>query len=166
MKPHILIVDDEVQNIELAKIILLKEGYQLYFADNGMDALDIIVNNPIDIVVLDLFMPKLDGFETLKKMRDTHIDIPVIVVTAYTDDESHERAMRLGANDVMTKPYDIIELKQRVKKMVFQEDEEKRYTLENVNAIINTFTQSCQKRDALTKAELITLFEDAIKIES
>jgi len=164
MKPHILIVDDEEQNLELAKIILLKEGYSLHFAQNGEEAIECINNNTIDVMVLDLFMPKMDGFETLAKIRSNNTILSIIVVTAYTDEESHIRAIELGADDVMTKPYDIIELKQRVKKILTpQQIKEKLYAYEQVELITNSFLDELGKlKKEFKEDELIKLFKSAI----
>lgn len=165
MTPHILIVDDEEQNIELAKIILLKEGYNLYFANNGIDALEMIANHPIDVVVLDLFMPKLDGFETLSMLRKDNKTLPVIVVTAFTDDESHVRALSLGASDVMTKPYDIIALKQRVKNMLCSaEVDNTGYSREKIEKIMEIFKRESSKNEMHSKDALMALFESAINL--
>ena len=161
MQPHILIVDDEEQNLELAKIILNKEGYMLHFAHNGEEALHALANNPIDVMVLDLFMPKMDGFETLSRLRSNDLDLPVIVVTAYTDEESHNRALDLGANDVITKPYDIIELKQHVKKMLAPDEKiEKIYTAKQIELMTRGFLH--EVNEDMTKKEVMQLFEKVL----
>jgi len=158
MPPHILIVDDEEQNLELAKIILHKEGYTLHFAHNGKEALQVLQTNPIDVMVLDLFMPEMDGFETLSQLRNSSHTLPVIVVTAYTDDQSHQKALALGANDVITKPYDIIELKQHVKKLLTPDlPNEKKYKIKDIECVAASFLK--EVKNDMTKEEVLQLFE-------
>ena len=158
MPPHILIVDDEEQNLELAKIILHKEGYTLHFAHNGKEALQILQTNLIDVMVLDLFMPEMDGFETLSQLRSSSHTLPVIVVTAYTDDQSYQKAFALGANDVITKPYDIIELKQHVKNLLTPNTPDKKiYKSKDIKYVTENFLQEVKKD--MTKEEVMQLFE-------
>lgn len=158
MPPHILIVDDEEQNLELAKIILHKEGYTLHFAHNGEEALQVLQNHPIDVMVLDLFMPEMDGFETLSKLRNISQTLPVIVVTAYTDDQSHQKAFALGANDVITKPYDIIELKQHVKNLLTPDaPAEKTYKIKDIECVTSKFLQ--EVKNNMAKEDVMQLFE-------
>lgn len=119
MKPTVLVVDDEPQNIELAYIVLQKEGYRLLHAQNGEEALEILNGHDVHVMVLDLMMPKLNGFELLERIKREEAlhSIPVLVVTALGEEESRERAMKLGADAYLVKPYDIIDLKMRVKAM-------------------------------------------------
>jgi CheY-like chemotaxis protein len=165
--PNILIVDDESQNIELAKIILLKEGYHLHFASNGQEALAIIETIKIDVMLLDLFMPIMDGFQTLTELKNPIYNKPlIIVVTAYSDQNSHTQALKNGANDVMIKPYDIIELKTRVKKMLdiaLNTKEDKNYDYDAVKTITQKLLEEVHKHhDTISKQELLQLFEKSI----
>jgi len=118
MKNHsVLIVDDESQNIELAELILKKEGYDLFFAEDYYSASKLLESENIDVLVLDLMLPDVDGFSILKKMKsdERYKEIEVIVVSALNDEESKSKALSLGAHAYITKPYDIISLKSKVK---------------------------------------------------
>lgn len=113
---HILIVDDEKFNIELASIYLLEEGYRVSFALNAQAAYETISKYKIDLILLDINMPQIDGYqvcESLKKDFKTK-DIPIIFLTAQTDIEYISRAFEAGGIDYITKPFNGAELKIRV----------------------------------------------------
>jgi len=114
---HILIVDDEKLNIELAAAYLKEEGYQLSFALNGNSAILSVKNKDIDLILLDINMPKQDGFEVceiLKSQPKTE-HIPIIFLTAQTDIDYISKAFHIGGADYINKPFNGIELKIRVK---------------------------------------------------
>ena len=114
---HILIVDDEKLNIELASFYLKEEGYQLSFALNGESALLSVKNKNIDLILLDINMPKQDGFEVceiLKSQKKTE-DIPIVFLTAQTDIDYISKAFEIGGADYINKPFNGIELKIRIK---------------------------------------------------
>ena len=114
---NILIVDDEKFNIELAAVYLKEEGYKISFALNAKAALETIYAKDITLILLDINMPKIDGFELcrmLKEDRKTK-DIPIIFLTAQTDMEYVSRAFEVGGADYLSKPFNGVELKARVK---------------------------------------------------
>ena len=115
----ILAVDDDSMNLKILEIMLSELNCTLIKAVNGVEALAIMEREPdIDVVLLDLEMPVMDGYETLKRIKDNFIwrDIPVIVVTSGA--AAVTRTLALGANDFITKPYNTEELKLRVKNHV------------------------------------------------
>ena len=114
---HILIVDDEKFNIELAAVYLKEDGYSLSFALNAQAALQSVSKKDIDLILLDINMPKVDGFEVCKMLKgDVKTkDIPVIFLTAQTDIEYISKAFEVGGVDYISKPFNGIELKIRVK---------------------------------------------------
>lgn len=120
MKPTLLIIDDEPQNIELAEIVLQKEGYRLLHAEDGEAALQVLSYEAVEVIVLDLMMPRLDGFGLLERLKADEAlrRIPVLVVTALGETSHRTRAESLGADAYLVKPYDIIDLKTRVKAML------------------------------------------------
>lgn len=120
MTPTLLVVDDEIQNIELAEVILKKEGYELHFALDATTAYKQLKEHKIDVIVLDLMMPDIDGFEVLETIKNdaTLSHINIIVVSALSDEDSIHRALELGADGYIAKPYDIISLKSKVKEML------------------------------------------------
>ncbi|MBN2610606.1 MAG: response regulator [Bacteroidales bacterium] len=119
-KSKLLIVDDEPVGRQLLEAIFLSDNYQLDFADNGKNALHYIENNTPDIVLMDVMMPEMDGFEVCKKMRDndTLKGIPIILITALDDRDSRKRGLEAGANDYISKPFDRIEIETKVKNLL------------------------------------------------
>ena len=110
----ILIVDDEPNIIELGRLYLENEGFQVEAANDGLEALQKFQDLKPALMVLDLMLPELDGWEVCKKIRATS-DVPIIMLTARTDDVDKIVGLELGADDYMTKPYNPRELVARVK---------------------------------------------------
>ncbi|MDH3393714.1 MAG: response regulator, partial [Desulfobulbaceae bacterium] len=102
----ILIVDDEYVNRFLLKDILEQEGYRTRVAVNGTEALEAIAKNKIDLILLDIMMPNMDGFETCRRLKEDSrtAGIPVVFVTALTDNENMIKGFEIGAEDYLTKP--------------------------------------------------------------
>ncbi|MBI5873666.1 MAG: response regulator [Candidatus Omnitrophica bacterium] len=100
----ILVVDDEKPIREMLKKFLTKKGYEVYDADNGEDAIRIVKENTPYIVLLDIRMPKSDGIEVLRKIKEANKDIGVIMITAVSETAIAEKCMELGAFDYITKP--------------------------------------------------------------
>ncbi|MEF8683431.1 UNVERIFIED_CONTAM: response regulator transcription factor [Bacillus cereus] len=114
MKPiTILIADDDLKIAELIEIHLKKEGYQVVKATDGEAAIGIIQSQAIDLVVLDIMMPKMDGYEVTRQIR-TKQNMPIIFLSAKTSDFDKVTGLVLGADDYMTKPFTPIELVARV----------------------------------------------------
>ncbi len=113
---NILIVDDTETNIDIL-LDLLGETYEIVVATDGMTALEIIKKEEIDLVLLDIMMPEMDGYEVCQKIREEHLtrDLPIIFITARSDEESIERAYKIGGNDYITKPFKTLELLARIK---------------------------------------------------
>jgi len=116
----ILCVDDEIVNLKLLEAFLSSKGYKLTFAENGAKAIEKLKEDNFDLIILDIMMPIMDGFETCRKIREnpTTKDIPVIIITALEDRESKLKGLEVGANDFLTKPIDGIELTLRVKNLL------------------------------------------------
>ncbi len=114
--PRVLIVDDTPQNIQVLGTILRQADYQINVAQNGLQALEIVEKVQPDIILLDVMMPELDGFETCKRLKanpDT-ADIPIIFLTAKVEIEDVIQGLELGAVDYVTKPFNPTELMKRV----------------------------------------------------
>src|SRR5688500_699832 len=105
-KGRILVVDDEASARSGLEKLLRQEGYEVESADGGAAALALRDERTFDVVVTDLKMPGMDGVELMKKLKDLDRDLPVIVVTAFSDVSSAVNAMRAGAEDYLTKPVD------------------------------------------------------------
>ncbi len=123
----VLVVDDEKNIVQLAKMYLTSEGYSVDSAADGSEALDKVKAHRPDIVVLDLMMPKLDGWEVCRRLRQEG-DIPVIILTARGDDVDKILGLELGADDYVTKPFNPRELVARVKAVLRRYDPGERLT--------------------------------------
>ncbi len=112
----ILIVDDVAENIKVAMNILRENNYNFSFATNGNEALDIANKKNFDLILLDIMMPKLSGFDVIKELKQNPStkDVPVIFITAKTDIDSLAKGFELGGVDYITKPFHPIELLSRV----------------------------------------------------
>ena len=108
-------MDDDEHILELIKIYLLKEGYDIVLARNGREALDKMVSHPPHLVVLDIMMPEMDGWEVCRTMRNRGIRTPVIMLTAKGEDYDKILGLELGADDYLTKPFNPRELLARIK---------------------------------------------------
>ncbi len=112
-KQLILIVDDEAPIVRLTRAKLQADGYAVITASNGQEALDLLERERPDLLVLDVMMPVMDGFETLRQVRTTS-QAPVIMLTARTSDTDKLRGFDLGADDYLTKPFNPEELSARI----------------------------------------------------
>ncbi|GAA0070802.1 response regulator transcription factor [Clostridium sardiniense] len=113
MRENILIVDDEFKILEVVKIYLEKEGYIVYTAGNGIDALKIFEKNNIDLMVLDLMLPDISGEEVCGKIRELS-DVPIIMLTAKCDEDNILNGFNIGTDDYITKPFSPKQLVARV----------------------------------------------------
>jgi DNA-binding response OmpR family regulator len=117
-KPRkILIVDDEPSGRQLLEAILYPEGYEIIFAKDGLEAFNAIINDLPDLVLLDVMMPKMDGFEVCKKVRERQetAHIPIFLITALDDRDSKIRGIDSGADDYISKPFDRVEILAKIK---------------------------------------------------
>ena len=112
---NILIVEDDKNIRKLMQIKLSAEGYNVITAQDGLEALDKIAESHIDIMIVDVMMPKMDGYELIKTLRENKNVIPAIMVTARSSIEDKSKGFTLGADDYMIKPIDFYELSLRIK---------------------------------------------------
>ena len=116
MKETILVVDDEAHIVELARLYLAQEGYRVESAGDGQTALDKIAAIRPALVVLDLMLPIVDGWEVCRRVRaGEQRDLPIVMLTARDDDVDKSVGLELGADDYMTKPFNPRELAARIK---------------------------------------------------
>ncbi|MBU0703214.1 MAG: response regulator transcription factor [Chloroflexi bacterium] len=113
-REQILVVDDEPRMTRFIRMNLELDGYRVIEAHDGLQALDKVRTNLPDLVILDVMMPELDGFETLEVLREVS-NVPVIMLTVRSDEEDKVRGLELGADDYVTKPFGARELTSRVK---------------------------------------------------
>ena len=118
--PIVLVVDDNLQNLELLQACLEDMDCKTLPAHDGIEALKIIADNPPDLILLDVMMPKMSGFEVCRKLKNDPktTDIPVIMVTALNEFGDIERGIDSGTDDFISKPVNKLELLTRVKTML------------------------------------------------
>ena len=117
----ILVVDDEPRMVRFVRMNLELEGYQVTEAGNGMEALEKVRDDLPDLILLDVMMPDMDGFETLKLLREIST-VPVIMLTVKGDEEDRIRGLELGADDYVTKPFSPRELASRIRAVLRRTD--------------------------------------------
>lgn len=113
----ILIVDDEAQMRKLVKLYLLQEGYQVEEAEDGQEAIDMLRKDDYDLMILDVMMPMMDGWETIQHVRKMS-DLPIIMLTAKGTVQDKVTGLSTGADDYLVKPFDEAELLVRVKALL------------------------------------------------
>ena len=113
-KPHILVIDDEIRMCESLDILLSGQGYHIQCFTEGGQALSYIQERGCDLVLLDIMMPAMDGFTVLKRIKEIHPDIHVIMMTAQGSAEYAIAALKGGADDYLCKPFEIDELNKRI----------------------------------------------------
>ena len=125
-KKTILAVDDEIHILELLKYNLETNGYYVITVETGEEALELLEREKIDAVLLDLMLPKIDGLEVLRRIRNTKKikKIPVILLTAKSDEFNKVLGLETGADDYIAKPFSIRELQARVKAVLRRVTEE------------------------------------------
>lgn len=109
----ILVVDDDYDIVNAIAALLSREGYTVYKAYNGLEAIDSLMQNDIQLILIDVMMPKLDGLSAMMKIRATK-NIPIIVLSAKSEDSDKILGLSMGADDYITKPYNPMELVARV----------------------------------------------------
>jgi len=112
--PRIVTIDDEVGVTSVIQAVLESEDYEVEAINEESQALDKIKENPPDLVLLDIKMPRMDGIEILMLIREFYPSIPVIMVSGYATDEDSQKSLDLGARGVVHKPLDVSELKRLV----------------------------------------------------
>ena len=119
-KPRILCVDDEPMNLKVLEKLLVSSGYEAVRADNGAIALEEIKKNEIDLVLLDVMMPEISGFEVCRRIKgdERYRSIPVVMLTALTAKEDRIRGIEAGAEDFISKPFDTGEVLARIKMLL------------------------------------------------
>lgn len=111
---RILVCDDDREIVEAIDIYLQQEGYQVFKAYDGEEALEILKNQEMDLLIIDIMMPKLDGIRATLKIRESS-SIPIIILSAKSEDSDKILGLNIGADDYLTKPFNPLELMARVK---------------------------------------------------
>ncbi|MFQ6058462.1 MAG: response regulator transcription factor [Anaerolineae bacterium] len=152
--PKVLVVDDEKNIVELARLYLTKDGYEVIRAADGEEALKKVKAQAPDLVILDIMLPKVDGWEVCRRLRQAGDDVPIIMLTARSDDVDRIVGLELGADDYVVKPFNPRELVARVKAVL------RRYQAGLKPAKVITLGDlrlDQERREVRVKDELITL---------
>ena len=152
-KPVILVVDDQPQNIELLEAHLVPQGYEVVTADGGEAALKAIVENSVDLVLLDVMMPKIDGFEVCRRIKaDERLrHIPVVMITALSATDDRIKGIEAGAEDFISKPINKLEVLARVKMLlkIKSLNDRLNHAYEEINSMMNFGEASIRSFDPL-----------------
>lgn len=159
---NILVADDVANIRRLYEYTLEKNGFKVFTAENGEAALDIIEKQHIDLMILDVMMPKKDGYEVLKTLRESGSNLPVLIITAKDAAEDLRRGFILGTDDYMTKPVDEVEMILRIKALLRRSKiaEEQKIVAGNTELIYDSFTVTVAGEPVvLPKKEFQILFK-------
>ena len=149
---HILVADDELSMREFLEIFLTKEGYSVDVTDSGEDAIKRLIDSEYDLVICDMMMPRGNGMDVLKKAKELYPEMAVIMITAFASAESAVEAMKIGANDYITKPFQVDEIKLVVKNSLekvtlLRENQRLRHEVESKYIFNNIVGSSSSMRD-------------------
>ena len=114
MSVRILVVDDEPRYLHLLEANLLTEGYQVFTAKDGVEAVESFSTNPVDLILLDVMLPRMDGFAACQRIRQFST-VPIIMLTAKGEEHDRVRGLDVGADDYLVKPFSVMELLARVR---------------------------------------------------
>ena len=161
MKISILMADDNKDIIDVLDPHFKKEGYQVTYAYDGLEALELYEKNKYDLILLDIMMPKVNGLIVCKKIR-AESDVPIIMITAKTEDEDVVMGLEIGADDYITKPFSPKQVIARIKAMVRRlkiENSDYELVYENLHINMNDYIAKIDDNIInLTKKEIEILY--------
>ena len=161
---NILIVDDEKEIRDAVDIYLRGEGYKVYKAKDGIEALEILEETNMHLIILDVMMPRLDGMQTCLKIREKR-NIPIIMLSAKSEDSDKILGLNIGADDYVTKPFNNLELVARVKSQLrryekpLQTDEEQKDIIKIRDLVIDNV-----KKEIMVRGEIVKTTATEFKI--
>lgn len=158
----ILVVEDDKNAAKLMNIVLTNAGYKVMLAANGKEALETLDNDYIDLILLDIMMPEINGYELTQTIRSNGINLPILMVTAKQLPEDKYKGFIVGADDYLTKPVDEIELLYRIKALLRRANiaNEQRLKIGEVVLDYNALTVSRgEESQTLPKKEFFLLFK-------
>ena len=159
---HILVVEDDPHARRLMQTVLERDGYSVYTARDGLDALELMDQKHVDLIVLDVMMPRMDGFAFTKELRDGGSDLPILMVTARETPADVKRGFIIGTDDYMTKPVDEEEMLLRIAALLRRSRivSEKKLTVGDTVLDYNSYTVTAAgKRYELPQKEFLLLFK-------
>ena len=168
MNSTILVVDDTPKNIQLVASVLKEiKTYKVIFAQNGKKAIELVTQNQVDLILLDIMMPEMNGFEVAKYLKSNaqYAEIPIIFLTAFTDTENIKKGFEIGAQDYLTKPFNAPELLARVKTHLSLYNANKKLS-QNLNentVLLNEYKDAVDESSIVSKTDkkgIITYVND------
>lgn len=133
---HILVVDDDPHIQQLITMYIKNEGYEALTADDGEQALDVLASTAVDLAVIDVMMPNMDGYELCREIRRFY-EIPVLMVTAKGEVQDKVKGFELGTDDYIVKPFEPVELMMRIKALLRRYHIRSSHTIEAGNVTLN-----------------------------
>ena len=159
---QILVVDDDKNTRMLLKAVLQAENYTVYTAENGEDALGVMDKEHIDLVVLDIMMPKMDGYAFTRLLRESNNNLPILMVSAKQLPADKQKGFLVGTDDYMTKPIDEVEMLLRIKALLRRARiaSEHRIVVGNVVLDYDALTVTCNgETQELPQKEFMLLYK-------
>jgi putative two-component system response regulator len=160
----ILVVDDLEANVRLLERLLLRDGHRVLIARDGAEAIAQVERHPPDVILMDVVMPTLDGFETCRRLKDNPSTrlVPIVLLTAMQESGGRVRGLEAGADDFLRKPVDAAELSARVRSLVRL----KRYTddLDTAESVLLSLALTIEARDATTDGHCQRLARYAVDL--
>jgi len=153
MAKKVLVVDDEKLIVKGIRFSLEQEGMQVDCAYDGQEALDMIKENAYDVILLDVMLPKFNGYEVCQQVREFS-DVPIIMVTAKDDDMDKILGLEYGADDYITKPFNILEVKARIKAIMRRSSKKEE---EPLAATYGELTIDCNSRRVYVEGNEVIL---------
>jgi DNA-binding response OmpR family regulator len=159
---HILIVDDDKNTRRLYQAVLESEGYHVFPAENGNDALTVMEREHIDLVIVDIMMPGMDGYEFTKTIRETNDTLPILMVSAKQLPEDKKKGFMVGTDDYITKPVDEEEMLLRIKALLRRAKIVSEHRIEIGEVVLDYDSYTVTKKDMvieLPQKEFLLLYK-------
>ena len=159
---NILVVEDDKHTRKLLETILKREGYSVLKAEDGVIAMEVLENNNVDLIILDIMMTNMDGYEFAKELRDAECMIPILMATAKQLPEDKKRGFIVGTDDYMTKPIDTEEMLLRIKALLRRSQiaSARKLTIGKVTLDYDTLTVSREdEKQTLPQKEFYLLYK-------
>jgi DNA-binding response OmpR family regulator len=153
---NILICDDERDIVSALKIYLSGEGYDLFEAHTGLEALEVVRRHPIHLILMDIMMPEMDGISATAKLREEY-NIPIILLTAKMEDMDKLMGFDHGADDYLTKPFNILELKARIRALLRRANRSEKKAAPAAQLTIGSISLDLDARNAYKNGTLADL---------
>ena len=146
MGKRVLVVDDEKLIVKGIRFSLMQDGMEVDCAYDGEEALELAKNNEYDLLLLDVMLPKMDGFAVCQQIRDFS-DVPIVMLTAKGDDMDKILGLEYGADDYITKPFNILEVKARIKAIMRRTGRKEEKTVESNVLVKHDMKIDCERSE-------------------